>query len=308
MGSSLALELCALGADVMIIDSLVGGLGGNIVNVQGFLGKLKVSNSDLRDTDSISKLIEQADIVFHYAGQGSHSLSMSEPGLDLELNIVATLKLLEAIRRSKNNPRLIYAGTRGQIGPTAERVDESYEGIPTSVYGVNKSAAEKYCLVYSLHYGMQVVSLRFTNVYGPRHQMKHAQQGVLNWFIRLALEGKTIQVWDGRQKRDYLYVDDATDAALRAGQETEVIGECIYICSGESISLLNAVKCIVETAGSGSYAVKPYPEGQKRYEVGDVLLSNDKARKRLGWSPSVKFKEGVRRTIQFYERNLKLYV
>jgi UDP-glucose 4-epimerase len=308
MGSSLVEALVDLNAHVTIIDPLIEGLGGNLFNIRRVSEMVKVTHKDVRDAEATHRLIGQSDLIFHFAGQGSHSRSMDSPEFDIDLNIRSTLGVLEAVRKAKTNPRMIYAGTRGQIGQVTREVDESYPELPTSIYGVNKSAAEKYCFVYARHYAIQVVSMRFTNVFGPRHQMKRPDQGVLNWFIRLALENKTLEVWGGKQKRDFLYIDDATDASLKAGIENRAVGECFYVCSGRRISLISAVRLIVKTAGAGRYIVKRYPEKEKGYEVGDVLLSNKKARRYLGWRPSIEFDEGIRRTVQFYRTNLRFYV
>ncbi len=309
MGSNLAIALSNLGARVLIIDSMIDGLGGNMFNVKNILNNVRIETKDLRDADAIASDLNDADFVFHFAGQGSHAKADIEPEFDMELNVRSTLRLLEVIRRSRSSPRLIFAGTRGQIGRANEKVDETYAEFPLSVYGADKSAAEKYCLIYAHRYGINAISLRFTNTYGPRHQMKSSQMGVLNWFIRLALEGRTIELWDGSQKRDFLYVDDATDAALKAGAAASSIrSDYCYVCSGGAMTLAEVADEVIRLAGSGKAVKVPYPANQQPSEVGDVLISNAKARSLLGWGPQTALSEGLARTIAFYRQNLKEYV
>ena len=235
---------------------------------------------------------------------------MKEPFLDIELNIVANLNLLEACRKFNGNAKIVYAGTRAQVGKAEYTpIDEKHPTNPVDVYGIDKLTAEKYLLLYSSAYGIKGVSIRSTNGFGPRHQMKHGLYGILNWFIRLALEGKTISVYGtGEQLRDYLYIDDIVNAMVSCGQSEKANGQIYNVSSGKGIKFIEMVKKIIEFSGKGKYELKPFPEERKMIETGDVVLSYKKINRELGWEPLTSFDDGLKKTIDFYKKHLKEYV
>lgn len=137
--------------------------------------------------------------------------------------------------------------------------------------------------------------------------MQHAGYGILNWFIRQAILKHPIEVWDGHQKRDFLYVDDATEAALMAAARNKFHWEVFVVSSGKSVTILQVVKLIARLAGDVVYHIVPYPNDQKPFEVGDVLLSNRKIRRALGWKAATELKEGLSKTISYYSKRMKDY-
>lgn len=309
MGSNLALKLLSEGYDVIIYDAMLPQYGANPANIREVKDRIRLIIGDVRDQEKLRESLAEVDVVFHYAAQVSHVFSLEDPLLDVEINCKGTLNLLEAMRKQTKTAKLVYIGTRGQYGQQVySPVDETHPEYPLDIYGVDKSSAEKYCFVYSRVHGMRVSSLRFTNTYGPRHQMKHPGYGILNWFIRKALLDETIEVWDGKQRRDYLFVDDASSAALLAAERREADGEVFVVSTSKSVSLLDAVKIVVDKAGSGDYVIKEYPEARKALEVGDVELSNRKIVGRLGWKASVNLPDGIERTIEFYRNRLREYM
>jgi nucleoside-diphosphate-sugar epimerase len=176
--------------------------------------------------------------MFNLAGTLSHIDSITDPHTDLEVNCVSQLSILEACRLNNKDIRIIFAGTRGQYGKIRYTpVDENHPLIPTDVNGINKNAGEQYHLLYHEIHDMKCCSLRLTNTYGPRHQMRHHKQGIINWFIRLAIDGSAITLFDnGGIKRDLTYVDDVVNAFLRAGQSDTVWGN-VYNIGGSSHTL-----------------------------------------------------------------------
>jgi nucleoside-diphosphate-sugar epimerase len=204
----------------------------------------------------------------------------------------------------------MYAGTRGQYG-VLERipVDESHPMRPTDIYGVNKVAAELYGFVYHRAHGMRFTSLRVNNCYGPRHQMKHGKYGILNWFIRMAMDGQTIKLYgDGSQKRDYNYVDDAIDAFLRAGAMHEACnGEAFNLGSGKARTLREATEMVVEYAGSGAFELVPWPKEREVIETGDYFADFAKFAKATGWQPRVEMEEGLRKSVSYYKQHKAHY-
>src|SRR6266545_4148067 len=182
------------------------------------------------------------------AGQVSHIDSMRDPYTDLDINCRAQLSMLEACRKFNPSVRVVFAGTRQVYGkPDRLPVDETHLVRPIDVNGVNKAAGEYYHLLYNNAFGVRACSLRLTNVYGPRQLIKHNRQGFIGWFIRLALEGREIQVFgDGSQVRDFVYVDDAIDAFLRAGFCDGCDGEVFNVGGEEPTSHRDLVELLID--------------------------------------------------------------
>src|SRR5258707_14085235 len=199
----------------------------------------------------MNSLVRDREVIFNLAGQVSHIDSMRDPYADLEINCRSQLTILEACRYNNPGVSVMFAGTR-QVsgGPESLPVTESHLVRPTDVNGINKAAGEYYHLVYNNVFGIRACSLRLTNVYGPRQLIRHNRQGFIGWFIRLALEGREIQVFgDGSQVRDFVYVDDVADAFLRAGATDAVNGEVFNVGGNEPIAHRDLVKMLIDEAG-----------------------------------------------------------
>jgi UDP-glucose 4-epimerase len=309
IGSNLAHRLVDLGAQVTLVDSLLPDYGGNRFNLAGYEDRLRVNIADVRDPYSMRALVQGQDVLFNLAGQVSHIDSMTDPIADLEINARAQLSILEACRHENPAIKVVYAGTRQQYGkPHYLPLDEQHLQHPTDVNGVNKLAGEWYHIVYQTAYGLRTTSLRLTNTYGPRQLLKHNRQGFIGWFVRLAVEGKEIQLYgDGRQLRDLTYVDDVVDAFLRAGA-TEATNGQVYNLGGQApISLYDLAHLLVEIAGQGSVRLVPWPEERKRIDIGDVYSSYAKIESALGWRPTTALQDGLRQTIAYYQRHRQHY-
>ena len=309
IGSNLAHRLVELGAEVLLVDSLVPDYGGNRFNIHGIEDRVRVNVADVRDPHAMNALVPGQDVIFNLAGQVSHLDSMTDPFTDLEINVRSQLFILEACRHHNPEATIVYAGTRQQYGrPRYLPLDEEHRNRPLDINGVNKMAGEWYHLVYHTAYGLRTCSLRLTNTYGPRQLMKHNRQGFIAWFIRLAVEGKEIQVYgDGRQRRDLTFVDDVVDAFLRAGASEKAIGEVFNLGGLEPISLIDLAHLIVEMAGQGSVRLVPWPPERKRIDIGDVFCSYAKIERTLGWRPKVPLREGLARTIAYYREHWRHY-
>src|SRR5215218_2537764 len=218
IGSNLARRLAALGADILLVDSLIDDYGGHLFNIDGIESQVRVNVADIRQDTTMNYLVRGREVIFNLAGQVSHIDSMRDPHTDLEINCRSQLTLLEACRQHNPETKVVYAGTRQIYGkPDRLPVDESHLVRPSDINGINKAAGEQYHLVYNNVFGVRACSLRLTNIYGPRQLIKHNRQGFIGWFIRLALDDQEIQVFgDGSQIRDFVYVDDAAEAFLRA--------------------------------------------------------------------------------------------
>jgi UDP-glucose 4-epimerase len=309
IGSNLCRALADLGAEVLAVDSLLPDYGGNLFNLAGYEHRVRINIADVRG-HGMEYLVRGQELLFNLAGQVSHIDSMTDPFTDLEINCRSQLWILEAVR--KNNPglKLVYAGTRQVYGkPRYLPVDEAHLLNPTDVNGINKISGEFYHLVYHSVYGIRACSLRLTNTYGPRQLLRHSRQGFIGWFVRQALLGEEIQLYgDGRQKRDFDYVDDVVDAFLRAGAMDAADGEVFNLGGEAPVSLLELAELLHEVAGGGSHRLVPFPPERKRIDIGDFYADASKLKRALGWAPRVRLREGLERTLAFYREHKDRYL
>jgi UDP-glucose 4-epimerase len=310
IGSNLARRLVDLGADVVAADAMIPDYGGNMFNIAGYEKRLRVNLGDVRDQSAMDVLVQDREIIFNLAGQVSHIDSMRDPYTDLEINCRAQLSMLEACRKFNPSVKVIFAGTRQVYGkPDRLPVDETHLVRPIDVNGVNKAAGEYYHLLYNNAFGVRACSLRLTNVYGPRQLIRHNRQGFIGWFIRLAIEDREIEVFgDGSQVRDFVFVDDAVDAFLRAGYCHSCDGEVFNVGGLEPIAHRDLVEMLIDVAGTGRVRYVPWPDEKKRIDIGSFYSDSSKFSRITGWRPGVCLREGFRRTIEYYRAHLPQYV
>ncbi len=308
IGSTLAHRLEKMGADIYLIDSLIPEYGGNNFNIDSIEDKVKVNIADVRDKHSMDYLVKGKDVIFNLAGTLSHIDSMKDPFTDLEINCRSQLSILESCRKNNKDVKIVFAGTRGQYGKANYLpVDEKHLMHPTDVNGINNVAGESYHILYNNIYGIKAVSLRLTNTYGPRHQMKHHKQGIINWFIRQLIDGQTIKLYgDGKQIRDINYVDDVIGALLLVACSEKVNGE-VFNLGGIPKSLIDLVKIMIHVYGKGNYELIPFREDLKRIEVGDYVANYEKIKTTVEWQPKTSLEEGLRLTFDYYEKYKKHY-
>ncbi len=308
IGSSLAHALVKLGAEVTIIDSLLPGMGGNRYNIQGIENKVTVNIADLRDPYSSDVLVKDKDLIFNLAGTLSHVGSMEDPLTDLDINCRSQVTFLESCRKYNPNVKIVYSGTRNQYGRAKYLpVDENHPMEPTDVNGINCIAGEWYHILYYRVYGLRSCSLRLSNTYGPRHQMKHSRQGVLNWFLRQIMDGQQIDLFGGgNQIRDCVYIDDVVSALLLAGESEKVWGE-VYNIGAFPASLREFVNTAIKVYGKGELLSVEFPEERKAIEVGDFIADWKKIKNTIGWEPRTSLEDGIRKTFSFYEKNKDHY-
>ncbi len=197
----------------------------------------------------------------------------------------------------------MYAGTRGQYGrPERLPVTEAHPLKPVDINGINKTAAEAYHMLYNRIHGMSATSLILTNTYGPRHLMLHGRQGFLNYFVRLAMDGEEIPVFgDGRQLRDFNFIDDVVSAFMVAAVSEGTVGQCFNLGSGCPVSVLEAAQLVVQVVGRGSFRQVPFPDDLKSIDIGRYEADFSRLRKCCGWEKKVDLEDGLRRTVEFYE-------
>jgi UDP-glucose 4-epimerase len=302
IGSNLAIRLVRDGARVAICDAMIEGYGGNFENLREVRSDVEIHVADVRDESAMAGLVEGRDVVFHLAAQVSHVMSLSNPYPDIDINIKGTAALLEACRRHNPEAVVVRSGTRGQYGPAVRLpVSEEAPSDPRGLYEISQLSAEMICRTYTRIHGIRTVPLRLTNVYGPRAQMKHPHFGVVNWFVRLALDGKPIPIFGtGGILRDFLYVDDCVEALVRAAEEPAAIGEIINVGNDRASTFLEVAKLLRDLVPGTAIEFTDFTPERKAQEPGDFVSDISKIRRLLAWEPTVDLREGLSRTVGFY--------
>jgi UDP-glucose 4-epimerase len=308
IGSNLVRRLVEFGADLLLVDSLIPEYGGNLFNIAGIEHRVRLNISDVRDSHSMSYLVQGQDYVFNLAGQTSHLDSMDDPDTDLEINCRAQLSILEACRKYNPSVKIVYASTRQIYGkPDYLPVDEKHLLRPVDVNGINKMAGEWYHILYNHVYGIRACALRLTNTYGPRMRVIDARQTFLGEWIRLTVEGKPFEVWGGSQLRDFTFVDDAVDAFLLAATSEEANGEIFNLGSSSIISLNDLAELLIEINGGGQYERREFPAERQKIDIGDYYADFNRIQAMLGWQPKIDLRHGLARTIAYYREHLSKY-
>jgi UDP-glucose 4-epimerase len=309
IGAALARRLLGLGAEVLLVDSMVPEAGGNLANIADIADRVRLNVADIRDTAALRHLLAGQDFLFDLAGQTSHLDSMNAPEHDLAVNCAAQLQLLEACRAVAPAVRIVHAGTRQIYGrPQYLPVDEQHPLRPADVNGVNKMAGEAYHLLFHDVYGIDTRSLRLTNVYGPGMRIKDARQNFLGIWLRRVLEDAAFEVWGGEQRRELLYVDDAVDAFLGAVLRPDSAGLALNVGGESPYSLQALAEALVAANGGGSFERREFPAERKRIDIGDFVTDDRRFRALTGWVPRVGLEEGLGRTLDYYRRKLTSYL
>jgi UDP-glucose 4-epimerase len=201
----------------------------------------------------------------------------------------------------------VFASTRQIYGvPVSLPVDEDHPTRPVDVNGINKLAGESYHILYHKVFGIPACALRLTNTYGPRMRVKDARQTFLGTWIRLLVEGRPFEVWDGAQLRDFTYVDDAVEALLlAAGPESN--GGTFNLSGEAPVSLKQLADVLIAVNGGGEYVLSSYPADRKRIDIGDYYADSGRIRRAFGWTPRVGLGEGLERTLDYYRKHLDRY-
>jgi UDP-glucose 4-epimerase len=309
IGSNLARQLVTYGARVLLVDSLIPEYGGNLHNIAGIESDVDVNIADIRDQYGLAYLVQNQEFVFNLAGQTSHVDSMKAPDIDLDINCRAQLSLLEVLRKKNPHVKIVYASTRQIYGvPEWLPVDERHPLRPTDVNGINKMAGEYYHILYNNVYGVRACALRLTNTYGPRMRVRDARQTFLGWWIRRAIDGNDIEIYgDGRQLRDFNYVDDVVHALLLAAASPEADGQVFNLGHRAYVSLDDLAGLLLRLTGYGERRIVPFPPEVKAIDIGDYYGDFTRINKVLGWQPWVELADGLARTLEFFREHRQFY-
>ena len=310
VGSNLAIKCVELGGEVTIYDSLAPNSGGNLFNIEPIKNQVKLVFSDILDFREVSNTIYQKDILFNCAASTSHLLSMREPLIDSDVNSKGLLILLEACKRFNKDIKFIHIGTSTQLGCLRYKpADEEHPEFPTDIYSANKSVSEKYAIIYSKAFDLDVSVIRLSNVYGPRALIKSSDFTFNNYFIGLAVQNKQITIYgEGTQIRNFIYVDDVVSALIMAAQNKESKGEVFFAVGDEHCSVADIAGKIISVFKKGSLKFVEWPIDRKATEIGDAVISNEKIKKILLWKPQYNLSSGLAETKDYYLKNLEFYL
>jgi UDP-glucose 4-epimerase len=309
IGSHIARLAVARGARVTVLDAMLPLYGGNRFNLDGIAEKIHFVQGDIRDAELMRDAVQGQDIIFNLAGQVSYVDSNLDPLLDLDINCGGHLKFLEACRQFNRRAKLVFASSRFVYGAIDYNpVAESHPFNCLSIYGIHKLAGEKYYRFYYDAHGMDTVSLRIANPYGPRQQMKHSKYGIVNWFIRLALEEKPLTIFgEGRQRRDYIFNEDLAEAFLAVAVTPGTAGEIYNVGSGSGTPFKEMAQAVAEAVPGTEVIQVEWPADRYFVETGDYISNLDKIFAATSWRPKTSLNEGITRTVAFYREHRQHY-
>jgi len=297
IGSTLAHAVLAQGGGVVGLDNFSTG---NHENLAGVLDRIEFHEADLLDLDALHQACRGMDYVLHEAAIPSVPRSVKDPLESNRANVDGTLNLLVAARDAKVK-RVVYAASSSAYGdtPTLPKREDMLP-YPISPYATAKLASEYYMTSFYRCYGLETVCLRYFNVFGPRQDPASPYSGVLAKFITQMLEGEAPTIFgDGKQSRDFTYVDNVAEANLLActAPSGEVAGGVFNVATGRRTDLYQTFQILKKLTGySGEVKYGPEREGDVKHSLADISL----AEKHLGYKPKVDFEEGLTRTVAWY--------
>jgi UDP-N-acetylglucosamine/UDP-N-acetyl-alpha-D-glucosaminouronate 4-epimerase len=296
IGSHLTEELVRRGERVRVVDSFVTGKRENLAHVAG----VELLEGDLADFAVAQRAVAGMDYVLHQAAIPSVPRSVHDPITSNRANIDASLNVLVA-SRDAGVRRVVYAGSSSVYGNTATLPKvETMGTAPLSPYALQKLVAEQYGQMFTQLYGLETVTIRYFNVFGPRQDPSSPYSGVISLFIRALLDGRRPTIYgDGRQTRDFTYVANVVDGVLRACAAPDASGEVINVATGERISLNQLFSALTDLTG---VSVEPIYAESRAGDVRDSQADIDKARRLLGYQPHVTFEQGLEKTVAWFRR------
>jgi len=309
IGSSTARACIAMGATVTIADNRAPDYGANDFNLADLDGKYKLIIGDIRESSFVDLLVRDQDYIFNFAAQVNHNVSIEKPILDNQLNCIGHINVLMGCKNYNPTAKLVYPGSRLQYGKIHHLpVNETHPREPLSIYAIHKNTAENYYQAFYKHYGIRSVCFRITNPYGPRSQMKSSGYSLINWFIRLAMDGQNITVFgDGQQKRDYIYIGDLIDGMLTTVVNPKSDGQVYNLGTGQPTKFLDMAEAVVQIVGQGKVEKVPWPKNYDNFETGDFYADISKLIADINWRPTASLTDGIQKTFEYYQEHRAKY-
>ncbi len=298
IGANLAHALVARGESVRILDDFSTG---RPQNLQGIQDRIEILRGDIRDPAVVARAVQGTEVILHQAALNSNPRSIQEPGPTNAVNVGGTLLLLEAARAAGVR-RLVYASSSSVYGdtPTLPKTEEMALA-PKAPYGVSKLAAEFYCRVFTQVYGLETVSLRYFNVFGPRQHPDSEYAAVIPRFLRRMLAGKPPVIYgDGEQSRDFTAVENVVAANLLAAEAPQGAGEVFNVACGRTSTLNQLVAWLNQLLGTD---LSPVYEAPRPADIRHSYASIRKAEALLGYRPTLGVEEGLRRTVEWFRQH-----
>jgi UDP-glucose 4-epimerase len=295
IGSHIAEALVRRGDHVRIFDNLTTGSKDNLTPI---LEQVEFVQGDLRNSSEVTRAMQGIDVVFHEAALRSVARSVDDPASSNEVNITGSLYILMAAKAAGVR-RVVYASSSSVYGDNLKYPQsEVMRAAPISPYAVTKLAAENYCATYAKTFGLETVALRYFNVFGPRQHPESQYAAVIPKFMQSVVEGTPLEVhWDGKQSRDFTYIENVVQANLLAGSANGASGEMFNVASGECVSLLQVIQQLEKLSGR-KLERKHHP--RRSGDVRKTWADIKKAKKILRYQPRVNFSEGLRRTWEWF--------
>ncbi|MGE5849069.1 MAG: SDR family oxidoreductase [Candidatus Methylomirabilota bacterium] len=296
IGANLAHALVAEGETVRILDDFSTG---RFQNLSGIEDQVEILRGDIRDSATVARAVAGVEVILHQAALNSNPRSIQEPVQTNDVNVGGTLTLLQAARAAGTR-RVVYASSSSVYGEVAGLPKtEEMPTAPKAPYGVSKLAAEQYCRVFTQVYGIETVSLRYFNVFGPRQHPDSEYAAVIPRFLRRMLAGKRPVIFgDGEQSRDFTPVDNVVTANLLAAVSPEGIGEVMNVAGGKASTLNQLVAWLNELLGTD---LPPIYDPPRPADIRHSYASIGKAASLLGYRPHLEVREGLRRTIEWFQ-------
>lgn len=284
---------------VIAFDNFCASKHSNILHLANN-NKFELVVGDVRDFDVLEQVVEKSDIIFHLAAS-KLVMSLKRPRIDLETNIIGVFNVLQLAK--KYNKRVVYTSTGSVLGSSDKPMSEEYPCNPTTLYGITKHTAEKYCLFYHREFGVPVTILRYFHVFGPRQDYS-GDAGVVSIFISKVLKGFSPVVYGtGEQIRCFTYVEDDVDATIMLVEKDETIGKVYNIASKNRISVKQLADIIIKKYGNDNIRFK---FGNPRQGENFKPIPSTEKIEKLGWSAKTSFEEGLQKTKEWVLKNINL--
>ncbi|MFH0763955.1 MAG: SDR family oxidoreductase [Candidatus Omnitrophota bacterium] len=286
---------------IRVLDNFITG---KRENIEPFLKKIELVEGDIRDRKALDSALKSIDFVIHQAALRSVAKSVEDPFTTNDVNVFGTLNLLAAAKDA-GVKRVVYASSSSAYGDVKRFPQkETDHASPISPYGVSKLAAENYCVTFAKTFGLETVSLRYFNVFGPRQNPESKYSAVIPMFISKMLKGESPTVeWDGKQSRDFTYVANVVEANLKACVTPGISGEVFNIACGTTTSIIEIVDMLNKILKTG---IKPVFGAKRPGDVRKSYADITKMKRLLKIKKIVKFEEGINQTVKWFRPSLKL--
>ena len=299
VGSHIVRRLVSGGAAVTVIDGLIDGTGGKRENLAAVATHIRLIETPVEDVGGLAELVRGSDVIIDAMAWTSHLAALRAPEKDLRLNAASHLALIRHLP-AQTVSHVVFLGSRSQYGnPDAEWITEDTPMRPEDVQGIHKVAAEGYYRVYAGLWGLNVVSLRFPNCFGPRQRTEGEDIGLIGQFIRMLLDNQTVTVYEQR-RRAVVYAPDVADVVYRLAA-APAAGFRPLNLAGFELSIEALVQTIIRHTGRGAYRVLPAPRDLARIDSGTARVVEDRLREYIGVIPRTDLDEALALTVRYFE-------